>query len=135
MQNKSDAAETPWPVELVVSAARDVLTVRYEGGRSHVLPAELMRVLTPSAERTGHGARSVIGGKRRVTIQSVSPVGRYAVRIGFSDGHNTGLYTLDALYEMGARQEMLWAEYLAELDATGLSRDKAGMAPAPVLKG
>ena len=135
MLTKTDAAEAPWPVELVVNASRDLLTVQYEGGLTHQLPAELLRVLTPSVERTGHGSRSVIGGKRTVTVQSVSAVGRYAVRIGFSDGHNTGLYTLDALYEMGARQQMLWAEYLAELDATGLNRDRPGKAPAPVLKG
>lgn len=130
MGDKSMGADTPWPVELVVGAARDRLTVRYDGGLVHTLSAEFLRVLTPSAERTGHGRRVVIGGKRAVKIEEVRPVGRYAVRIHFDDGHSTGLYTFAALFGMGETHDALWAQYCGELSALSLTRDHPGQARA-----
>lgn len=122
----------PWPTELRVRPERDRVAITWDDGATHDLPAELLRVLTPSAERKGHGGtRTVIGGKATVTIAAIHPVGRYAVRIAFSDGHDSGLYTFPALREMGERQEVMWREYLAEIGAAGLSRERPGTAPAP----
>ncbi|WP_075219954.1 gamma-butyrobetaine hydroxylase-like domain-containing protein [Acuticoccus yangtzensis] len=120
-----------WPVRLTVNRDHTLLTIDYEDGARHTIGSELLRVLTPSAERTGHGNRQVIGGKRGVTIRTVEPVGRYAVRIGFSDGHDTGLYTFDTLHALGADADALFATYEAELAAVDLTRDRPGMAPAP----
>ncbi|UOM33259.1 gamma-butyrobetaine hydroxylase-like domain-containing protein [Acuticoccus sp. I52.16.1] len=121
----------PWPTRLTVDPARTTLTVAYDDGTRHAVGAELLRVLTPSAERTGHGARQVIGGKKGVTIRSIEPVGRYAVRIGFDDGHDSGLYTFETLHRLGAGADSLFAEYEAELAAVALTRDRPGSAPAP----
>lgn len=121
----------PWPTELRVPATRDSVRIIWDDGRTETLGAELLRVLTPSAERTGHGARVVIGGKRAVGIVRIEPVGRYAVRIVFDDGHATGLYTFTALRRLAETREALWSGYLAELAATGLDRERAGTAPAP----
>lgn len=123
--------DAPWPSELKVPAARDRLDVSFEDGQSASLGAEYLRVHTPSAERTGHGARQVIGGKRGVRIVALTPVGRYAVRIGFDDGHDTGIYPLTSLSALAEAHEENWQRYLAELEATGLSREKPGSAPAP----
>ncbi|MCF3933155.1 DUF971 domain-containing protein [Acuticoccus sp. M5D2P5] len=118
----------PWPTELRVNAARTELTVRYDEGEAQTLTAEFLRVQTPSAERKGHGARNVIGGKQGVTIEDVRPVGRYAVRIVFSDGHDSGLYTFDYLRELGEGRDTLWQTYLGELEAHGLDRERPGTA-------
>ncbi len=124
-----------WPEELRVNPARDVLAVHYPGGAVERLPAEYLRVFTPSAERTGHGGRrTVIGGKKAVRIDAVAPVGRYAVRITFDDGHSTGIYPLTSLHTLAASRGENWGEYEAELAALGLSRERPGSAPAP-LKG
>ncbi len=120
-----------WPTELRINAARDRLTLAWDDGATHAVAAELLRVTTPSAERTGHGRRVVIGGKAGVTIRTVTPVGRYAVRIGFSDGHDSGLFTFATLRAAGERGEAMWRDYLAELGALGLSRERPGTAPAP----
>ncbi len=121
----------PWPTRLTVNPDRSALSVSYEDGSQHVMSAELLRVLTPSAERTGHGARQVIGGKQGVGIRAIDPVGRYAVRIGFDDGHDTGLYTFETLHRLGAASDALFAEYEAELEKVSLTRDRPGTAPAP----
>ena len=123
--------DAPWPLELKVSSGRDRLTVGFDDGTFAELSAEYLRVHTPSAERTGHGARQVIGGKRGVHIVTMTPVGRYAVRIGFDDGHDSGIYPLTTLQPLAEAHEANWARYLAELEATGLDRDRAGTAPAP----
>lgn len=120
-----------WPTRLVVNRARDALTVEWDDGARHAMPAEFLRVSTPSAERTGHGRRVVIGGKADVTIARIEPVGRYAVRIVFSDGHDSGLYTFAALRDLGEDVATLWRDYLGELAATGLTRQRPGTAPAP----
>ncbi|MEM7696497.1 MAG: gamma-butyrobetaine hydroxylase-like domain-containing protein [Pseudomonadota bacterium] len=121
-----------WPARLMVSAGRDALTVTFEDGEAVTLSAEHLRVFTPSAERVGHGgAPLVIGGKRTVTLTRVEPVGNYAVRLVFSDGHDTGIYPLTGFDGMGAGQGAAFAQYEADLEALGLSRDRPGAAPAP----
>ena len=114
-----------WPSEIRLTSARDVLEITFDSGEKVALPAEYLRVSSPSAEVQGHGPneRKVIGGKRRVLITSVEPVGNYAVRLIFSDGHSTGLYTWTYLHELGRDQGRLWPKYLEELTAKGLSRD------------
>lgn len=124
-------ASGSWPTELRVPATRDSLRVTYEDGAEIVLAAEYLRVFTPSAERVGHGARQVIGGKDGVTITALTPVGRYAVRIHFSDGHDTGIFPLTSLAELAAAHATNWRDYERELALTGLDRTRPGIAPAP----
>jgi DUF971 family protein len=121
--NRHDEA---WPNELKVSGDRKVLTVGFADGRSFALPAELLRVRSPSAEVQGHGPgqRVTVAGKRLVTIADLRPVGNYAVRIVFDDGHDTGLFTWRFFSEIGENEDAAWAEYQAELDEKGLSRDR-----------
>ena len=118
----------PWPRELKVSPARDVLTIGFDTGETVRLSAEYLRVESPSAEVQGHGPsqRKTIGGKRAVRIENLEPVGNYAVRIVFSDGHDSGLYSWDWLYHLGQEQERLWSAYLSALAQKGLNRDEAG---------
>jgi ATP-binding protein involved in chromosome partitioning len=110
---------------LELNAARNELTVSFESGPTWRLPAEYLRVLSPSAEVQGHSPsqRVTVPGKRRVTITDLKPVGSYAVRIVFSDRHDTGLFTWDYLDELGREYDEKWAGYLAELAQKGLSRD------------
>lgn len=124
-------SEPPWPLSITVSAARDRVTVAYDNGTSHDLPAEYLRVETPSAERKGHGRRMVVGGKAGVLVNAIEPVGRYAVRIVFSDGHDSGLYPFDTLHSLGEEQPARWAAYERELAAVNLDRTTPGIAPAP----
>jgi len=124
-------AEAVWPTELRVPTARDELIVTFEDGHRAVLPAEYLRVFTPSAERTGHGQRQVIGGKRGVRIEAVTPVGHYAARIRFDDGHDSGIYRLASLRPLAADYATNWQTYERELSLTGLDRSRPGTAPAP----
>ena len=113
-----------WPTEIRVGADRRSLTVGFDGGVQVEIAAELLRVESPSAEVQGHSAagKQVVAGKGRVAIASVEPVGNYAIRIGFDDGHATGLYTWRYLYKLGTEGDRLMAAYLSELEAKGLSR-------------
>ncbi len=115
----------PWPTEIRLRRNRRALAVQFDDGVTHELPAELLRVLSPSAEVQGHSAdqRQTVGGKRNVSITALDPVGNYAVRITFDDGHNTGLYSWAYLRELGDERERRWAGYLTELEAKGMSRD------------
>ena len=119
------AAPVPTGIKLYLEAAQ--LEVRYANGRQFLLPAEFLRVYSPSAEVRGHGLSEpmLVPGKRDVKIEHVVPVGRYAVRLVFSDGHDTGLFSWDALWELGTAQEALWATYESRLAEHGMSRDKA----------
>ena len=105
-----------------------MLKVSFESGRGFDLPAEYLRVMSPSAEVQGHmpDERKTLGGKRNVAVTEIEPVGSYAVRLSFDDLHSTGIYTWDYLYELGARQTEKWAQYLGELAAKDLSRDRPG---------
>ncbi len=113
----------PWPVELKVRRSDKTLTIGFDNGERYVLPAEYLRVMTGSALDRGHGeARAPVAGKAGVGITEVAPIGRYAVRIKFDDGHDTGLYSWDALHDLGAEQPVRWGKYLAEMERAGLSR-------------
>ncbi|MGT2443224.1 gamma-butyrobetaine hydroxylase-like domain-containing protein [Ensifer adhaerens] len=116
-----------WPTELRVSKDRHRLVVTFNDGASFDLSAEMLRVLSPSAEVQGHGPgqRVTVPGKRNVQIISVQPTGNYAVRIGFDDFHDTGIFTWNYLRELGEKGAELFAGYEQELVAKGMSRDKA----------
>jgi DUF971 family protein len=123
----SERANTtrPWPSELKLKKAERILEVTFEDGTHYALPAELLRVESPSAEVQGHGTgqKTIVPGKRNVTIESLEPVGNYALRIVFGDGHDSGLFTWDTLYRLGHEQDQIWADYIAALTDKGLSRD------------
>ena len=113
------------PTELRVSKDRRLLTVSYSGQPAMELPAELLRVLSPSAEVQGHSPqqRVTVPGKRNVAILRIEPVGNYAVRIVFDDMHDTGIYSWDYLLALGRDKEARWQSYLDELAGKNLSRD------------
>ena len=110
----TEGAKKPWPVELRLNRQKTQLTVEYDSGERFVLPAEYLRVESPSAEVQGHGAgqKQIVTGKEAVTILGLDPVGNYAVRIRFDDGHDTGLFSWDYLHELGREQRDKWAAYL-----------------------
>ena len=114
-----------WPSELRVSKDRQRLVVTFNDGQSFELSADLLRVLSPSAEVQGHGPgqKVTVPGKRNVAIISMTPTGNYAVRIGFDDMHDTGIYTWTYLRELGERGEDLFAAYEEELREKGMDRD------------
>ena len=120
----SAVASAPWPVDLRVSKDRRTLTVRFDTGESHALPAEYLRVMAPSADVQGHtpAEKKTVPGKRTVEIIGVEPVGNYAVRLNFDDLHGNGLYVWDYFLKLGRERDTLWAGYLAELEAKGLTR-------------
>jgi DUF971 family protein len=117
-------ANEPWPTELKVDKDRAALTVSFNDAAVFVLPAELLRVMSPSAEVQGHSPeeRVTVPGKRSVRIARIEPVGNYAARIVFDDRHDTGLFTWAYLRELGENKEARWQSYLSELAAKGLSR-------------
>ena len=116
----------PWPTELRLKRDERRLEIDFDDGAGFSLPAELLRVESPSAEVRGHGGeeKKIVPGKRTVAIEAVEPAGHYAVRILFDDGHDTGLYTWDYLYELGLTQNEIFEKYLKALEARGLSRDR-----------
>ncbi len=118
---------TPWPTELRLRKDRKALTVAFDSGESFELPAEYLRVRSPSAEVQGHSPaeRRTVGGKRDVALLELQPVGNYAVRLIFDDMHSTGIFSWDYLHELGLNRESYWRDYLAELKAKNLSRDPA----------
>ena len=113
-----------WPNELRLKDGGRALSVAYDDA-TFEMSAEYLRVTSPSAEVQGHTAaeKRTVGGKRHVLIRAVEPVGHYAVKLVFDDGHDSGLFTWDYFHELGAEHEAKWARYLGELDAKGLSRD------------
>ncbi len=114
-----------WPTELRLSKDRRALRVSFDDGTAFDLPAEYLRVMSPSAEVQGHSPseRKTVPGKRDVEIIGVEPVGNYAVKLRFDDMHDTGIYGWNYLYELGTNHADRWQNYLAELEAKGLSRD------------
>jgi len=118
-----------WPVEIRLPKDRRSLRVVFDDGRAFDLPAELLRVTSPSAEVQGHSEaeRKTVGGKRNVTILSVDPVGNYAVRIGFDDMHSTGIYSWAFLRDLGVNAGQRFQGYLDDLQAKGLDRDRPGV--------
>jgi DUF971 family protein len=113
------------PQEIRLHRRSRLLEVRYSDGARYELPCEYLRVYSPSAEVRGHGGGEpqLVPGKREVNIVAIEPVGRYAVRLRFSDGHDSGLYSWDLLRELGENRERLWARYLERLAEHGMSRD------------
>lgn len=115
----------PQPTEIRLKSAEKILEIDFEDGREFSLPAEFLRVESPSAEVRGHSAtqRQWVPGKINVGIESLEPVGNYAIRIRFDDGHDTGIYSWGFLYEYGDRYEEVWDTYCETLDQMGLSRE------------
>ena len=113
------------PTQIKLRRAENVLSLSFEDGTETSLPAELLRVESPSAEVQGHGPgqRVLVTGKRMVAIMAVEPVGNYAVRLVFSDGHDTGIYTWEFLYQLGRERNIRWRRYLRLLEDAGLNRD------------
>jgi DUF971 family protein len=116
---------TPIPTQIKLHKLTRRLEVHFSDGESGILPAELLRVHSPSAEVTGHqaGEGLLVTGKEAVAIENVEPVGRYAVRLVFDDGHNTGLFTWPVLYELCRDQDAKWRRYLERLAEVGIKRD------------
>ncbi|MBI4184329.1 MAG: DUF971 domain-containing protein [Proteobacteria bacterium] len=114
-----------WPTELRLKRAEKTLEVVFDDGQRFRLPAELLRVESPSAEVQGHGGedRRIVAGRRHVGILNLEPIGNYAVRIIFDDLHDTGIFSWSYLRELGERQDEVWQRYLKVLAARGLSRD------------
>ncbi len=113
------------PVEIRHKQADRLLEIDFDDGACFRLPAEMLRVESPSAEVQGHGPgqKQIVAGRRHVGILDIEPVGNYAIRIRFDDLHDTGIYTWQYLYELGENQERIWQDYLDALAAGGLSRD------------
>ena len=126
-------SSTPIPTEIKLHQSSRAMEVTFADGASFRLPYEFLRVYSPSAEVRGHGPgqETLQAGKRDVTIAEIEPVGHYAVRPKFSDGHDTGIYSWDYLYDLGVRHDELWQRYLARLAAAGASRDPDPDAPSP----
>lgn len=122
----------PTPTDITLHQASRILEIAFSDGRRFRLPCEFLRVHSPSAEVRGHGPGQEVlqAGKREVDIVALEPVGTYALKLVFSDGHDTGLYAWDYLYELGRDQDALWRRYLERLQAAGASRD-ADAAPTP----
>jgi len=115
----------PWPTEICLDKAKTTLSVTFESGERFSLPAEYLRVESPSAEVQGHTAsqKQIVPGKKNVKIVNLEEVGNYAVRIVFDDGHDTGLYAWDWLFDLGRDQNKKWSAYLEALRKSGGSRE------------
>ncbi len=115
----------PIPTEIVLHQKSRMLEVAFDDGGRFQLPFEFLRVMSPSAEVRGHGPgqETLQVGKRNVVLTGVEPVGSYALKLTFDDGHDSGLYTWEYLHELGSRHDELWQQYLVKLEAAGASRD------------
>ncbi len=124
--------ETPQPTQITVHEQSRVLEVGFSDGQTFRIPFELMRVYSPSAEVQGHGPGQEVlqTGKREVQLTALEPVGNYAVQPTFSDGHDSGIFSWDYLYFLGAQQDELWQRYEAKLAEAGADRDAPMPAPA-----
>ncbi|MBS1160921.1 MAG: hypothetical protein H6R15_3340 [Proteobacteria bacterium] len=118
-------SETPIPNEVRLHQKSRRLELVYATGETFSLDFEYLRVYTPSAEARGHGPgqETLQTGKREVVLERLEPVGNYALRLVFSDGHDSGLYSWDLLYNLGQHHDELWTDYLKQIEAQGLSRD------------
>jgi DUF971 family protein len=121
----SGPAATPWPTEIRLKKAERLLEIDFDDGARVRLPAEYLRVESPSAEVQGHSPdqRKLVAGCAEVGILNIEPVGNYAIRIVFDDLHDTGIYSWVYLHTLGLEREKRWFTYLAELNARGLSRE------------
>ncbi len=123
----NDQTSSTLPTALTVHTQSRVVEIAYDNGEEFTIPFELMRVYSPSAEVMGHGPgqETLQVGKRDVVIKSLEPVGHYAIKPVFSDGHDSGLFSWDYLHWLGRNQDGLWKDYLARLEQAGASRDPA----------
>ena len=128
-ERDSPLTQDLWPTEIRLLSDRRVLAISFDNGSRVEVPAELLRVESPSAEVQGHSPseRRLVAGKRNVTIQGVDPVGNYAVRLLFDDGHSTGIFTWTLLADMGLRQAEIMRDYEERLAGKGLDRDRPGL--------
>jgi DUF971 family protein len=125
--------DTPRPTEIKLHQQSRILEVSFEDGKSFSLSCEFLRVYSPSAEVRGHGPGQEVlqVGKKDVEITRVEPVGSYAVQFTFSDGHETGIYSWDLLYDFGCHQEEMWNHYLKRMEEAGASRERAASPSHP----
>jgi len=114
-----------WPTEIRVQSAEKSLEIDFDTGESFSIPAELLRVESPSAEVQGHvpSQKKLVAGRAHVNIMGMEAIGNYAVKIKFDDLHDTGIFTWRYLHKLGSEKEQIWQRYLAELEAAGLSRE------------
>ncbi len=117
----------PHPLDVKLQKRSRKVQINFSDGQRFELPAEYLRVFSPSAEVQGHGGGEglLVAGKEAVNIERIEPVGRYAVRLVFDDGHNTGLYTWPILYDLGSKYESNWRRYLTRLEEAGERRSAA----------
>ncbi|MBC7598773.1 MAG: DUF971 domain-containing protein [Polaromonas sp.] len=122
---------TPTPVDLTLHVQSRVLEIGFSDGAAFKIPFELMRVYSPSAEVQGHGPGQEVlqTGKREVGVIELEPIGNYAVKPVFSDGHESGIFSWDYLYFLGSEQARLWADYVQRLEAAGMQRDAPMVVP------
>jgi DUF971 family protein len=122
---------TPNPSEIKLHRKSRLLEISFSDGRTFRLPCEFLRVYSPSAEVRGHspGQEVLQTGKKEVNINRIEPVGNYAIQLDFSDGHNTGLYSWDLLYDYGLHQDEMWQRYLRRMEAAGASREPTATSP------
>ena len=122
-------ANSPQPSEIKLHQKSRVLEISFADGKTFQLPCEFLRVYSPSAEVRGHGpGQEVLQiGKKNVEITHIEPVGSYAIQLVFSDGHDTGLYSWDILYDLGVHQDEMWQQYLRRMEDAGARRE-----PGPV---
>jgi len=123
--NAEPTSDRPWPTEIRLKQDEKALEIDFDNGESFRLPAELLRVESPSAEVQGHGPsqKQVVAGRRHVGIMEIEPVGNYAVRLRFDDLHDTGIYSWSYLHWLGRNRDRIWQDYLDALDKHGLSRE------------
>ena len=121
----NDISTKNWPLEIRIKSKEKALEIDFDNGESFIIKAELLRVERPSAEIQGHGSgqKVTLAGRRHVGILSVEPVGNYAIKISFDDMHDTGIYSWQYLYDLGANQNDLWHDYLSRVEELGFSRD------------
>lgn len=129
--------DTPIPTDIRLHQQSRILELIYESGERFELSYEFLRVFTPSAEARGHGPgqETLQTGKRDIGIERLEAVGTYALRPVFSDGHDSGIYSWDLLYNLGLHRDELWQEYLKQIEAHGLSRDVDTTSQKPAAKG
>lgn len=128
--------DTPVPTEIKLHQRSRLMEISFSDGRSFRLPYEFLRVYSPSAEVRGHGPGEEVlqVGKKEVEIVELNAVGQYAIQPRFSDGHDTGIYSWDYLYDLGMRQDVLWTQYLQRMKEAGASREP-GITPQPPSRG
>ena len=123
--------DTPKATEIKLHRQSRVLQISFADGKTFQIPCEFLRVYSPSAEVRGHspGQEVLQTGKKDVNINHIEPVGNYAIQLNFSDGHNTGLYSWDLLYDYGLHQEEMWQHYLQRMEQAGASRESQAANP------